>query len=108
MWEFHRGPLFYAYIELLVAARTDPELRATLAGVQHEVAALNAAAAPILFPELADQPGFAQLIDTGQAAIRGLALLAFVDEAEAERAWPITRQHIVALNPDFISNSKSS
>jgi hypothetical protein len=100
--------VFYAYIELLVVARTDPELRATLADVQHEVATLNAAAAPILFPELADQPGFAQLIDTGQAAIRGLALLAFVDEAEAERAWPITRQHIIALNPDFISNSKPS
>lgn len=108
MWKFHRGPVFYAYIELLVAARTDPELRATLADVQHEVATLNAAAAPILFPELAEQPGFAQLIDTGQAAIRGLALLAFVDEAEAERAWPITRQHIIALNPDFISNSKPS
>jgi hypothetical protein len=76
--------------------------------VQHEVVSLNAAAAPILFPELADQPGFAQLIDTGQAAIRGLALLAFVDEAEADRAWPITRQHIIALNPDFIRNAEPS
>lgn len=108
MWEVHKGPVFHAYIELLVAARTDPELRATLAEVQHEVASLNAAAAPILFPEMADQPGFTQLIDTGQAAIRGLALLAFVDEAEAERAWPVTRRHIIALNPELISNTEPS
>lgn len=108
MWEVHKGPVFHAYIELLVAARTDPELRATLAEVQDEVASLNAAAAPILFPEMADQPGFTQLIDTGQAAIRGLALLAFVDEAEAERAWPVTRRHIIALNPELISNTELS
>jgi hypothetical protein len=93
---------------LLVAARTGPELRATLANTQREVVTLNAAAAPTLFPELAGQPGVAQLIDTGQATIRGLALLAFVDEAEAERVWPITRQHIIALNPELISNSKPS
>ncbi len=108
MWEVHTGPVFHAYIELLVAARTDPELRATLADVQHEVASLNAAAAPIIFPEMADQPGFAQLIDTGQAAIRGLALLAFVDEAEAERTWPITRQHLIALRPELFSKAEPS
>jgi AcrR family transcriptional regulator len=105
MWELHMGPLFHASTELLVAARTDPELRATLAEVQHEVAALNAAAIPILFPEMADEPGFAQLIDTGQAAIRGLALLAFIDPAEAEKAWPSTRAHIIALSADYVEPS---
>ncbi len=108
MWEVHRGPMFYAYIELLVAARTDPELRATLADVQHEVASLNAVAAPILFPELAEEAGFVELINTGQAAIRGLALLAFVDEAEAERAWPVTRQHLTLLRPELLGNTEPS
>lgn len=108
MWELHKGPVFYAYIELLVAARTDPELRATLADVQHEVTSLNAIAAPILFPELADRAGFVELINTGQATIRGLALLAFVDEAEAERAWPITRQHLTLLRPELLGNTEPS
>jgi hypothetical protein len=53
---------------------------------------------------MADQPGFVDLINTGQAAIRGLALLAFVDEAEAERAWPVTRQHLNLLRPELLSN----
>ena len=91
-----------------MAARTDPELRATLADVQHEVASLNAVAAPILFPELADQAGFVELINTGQAAIRGLALLAFVEEAEAERAWPATRQHLTLLRPELFDDTEPS
>jgi AcrR family transcriptional regulator len=101
MWELHRGPLFQAQMELLVAARTDPELRATLAGVQREAVALNSAAGPILFPEVRDQAEFLHVIDTGQAAIRGLALLAILDEQEAERAWPITREQIIELGARF-------
>ena len=106
MWELHMGPLFRASTELLVAARTDPDLRATLADVQHEAHALNAAAIPILFPEMVGQPRFAELIDTGQAAIRGLALLAFIDPDEAEKAWPSTRAHIIALSAAYVEASE--
>jgi hypothetical protein len=52
--------------------------------------------------------GFVELINTGQAAIRGLALLAFVDEAEAERAWPVTRRHLTLLRPELFSNAEPS
>jgi AcrR family transcriptional regulator len=107
-WEVHRGPFFQASIELWVAARTDTDLRATLAELQHESADLNGVAARILYPEMADQPGFAQVIDTGLAAIRGLALLAFVDEAEADAAWPAARAHIVELSAEFIANAEAS
>jgi hypothetical protein len=57
---------------------------------------------------MADEPGFAQVIDTGQAAIRGLALLAFVDEAEADAAWPAVRAHIIELSADFIAKAEAS
>jgi hypothetical protein len=40
---------------------------------------------------MADQPGFAQVIGTGQTARRAPALLAFVDEAQADAAWPAVR-----------------
>jgi len=107
-WEVHRGPFFQASMELWVAARTDGELRATLAELQHEAPHLNAVAARIVYPEMADQPGFAQVIDTGLAAIRGLAQLAFVDEAEADAAWPGVRAHIIGLSAEYIANAEAS
>jgi hypothetical protein len=108
MWEVHRGPFFQASTELLVAARTDADLRATLVEIQHETAALNAVAARILYPEMADEPGFAEVIDTGQAAIRGLALLAFVDGPGADALWPATRAHIIELSREFIAKAEVS
>jgi AcrR family transcriptional regulator len=108
VWVLRSGALFQAQAELLLAARTDAELRATLADVQHELASLNATATAVLFPEVSDQPGFMQVIHTAQAAIRGLALLAILDEKEAERAWPITRDHIIQLSTPFIAAGKSS
>lgn len=107
MWEVHKGPLFQASTELFVAARTDEQLRATLAEAQRDMAEWNAIGARVLFPELTDRAGLAQLIVTGQAAIRGLALIAFLNEAEADEAWAATRRHIFALNADFIGTEPS-
>ncbi len=108
IWAMRTGQLFQAQAELLLAARTDPELRAVLVEVQHELASLNRTAAAVLFPEVSDQSGFMQVIDTAQAAIRGLALLAVLDEDQAEQAWPITRRHIIQLSAPFIAASEDS
>ncbi len=108
VWAMRTGPLFQAQADLLIAARTDPVLRATLADVQHELASLNAAGVAVFFPEMSDLPGFMQVIDTAQAAIRGLAQLAILDEDEAQRAWPITRDHILELSAPYITASNSS
>jgi AcrR family transcriptional regulator len=107
MWEVHRGPFFQASTELLVAARADAELRATLVEVQRETALLNAVAARILYPEMADEPGFAEVIDTGQAAIRGLALLSFIDGERADALWPVVRAHIIELSAEFIAKAEA-
>lgn len=107
MWEVHRGPFFQASTELLVAARADVELRATLVEVQRETALLNAVAARILYPEMADEPGFAEVIDTGQAAIRGLALLSFIDGERADALWPVVRAHIIELSAEFIAKAEA-
>jgi AcrR family transcriptional regulator len=108
IWAMRTGQLFQAQAELLLAARTDPELRAVLVEVQHELASLNKTAAAVLLPEMSGQSGFMQVIDTAQATIRGLALLAILDEDEAERAWPATRGHIIQLSAPFIAASKDS
>jgi AcrR family transcriptional regulator len=107
-WEAHRGRFFQASMELWIAARTDADLRATLAELQHGVPHLNRVAAQIVYPEMADQPGFAQVIETGQAAMRGLATLAFVDETDADAAWPALRAHILELSAPYIANAEAS
>ncbi len=102
IWALRRGSLFQAQAELLFAARTDPALRATQAEMQRELIGFNAVAAATLFPEVSDQSGFMEVVDTAQAAIRGLALIATLDEDEAERAWLGVRAHIVQLSAPFI------
>jgi AcrR family transcriptional regulator len=98
MWKLHNGPLFQAALELLVAARTNPELRASLRGAERDRARWIATAGPTLYPRLAEQPGFAELVMTGQATMRGLAMLAFAGGTQAQTAWPAAREHLLALS----------
>lgn len=58
LWKTFNGPLPKASVELLAAARTDPELAAALSPVIAEHRANLRAAARELFPELADRPNF--------------------------------------------------
>jgi AcrR family transcriptional regulator len=107
-WAAHKGRFFHASMELWIAARTDVDLRATLAELQHGVPDLNRVAAHIVYPEMADQPGYLQVIETGQAAMRGLATLAFVDQTDADAAWPALRAHIMELSAEYIANAEAS
>jgi len=97
MWRIYRGPLFTALIELGIGARTDPELRQHVAGEHDEMGRLNASVAPILFPEHAGRRDVVPLIATGQATMRGLALVGLAGEADPEPLWPATRAHIMAM-----------
>jgi AcrR family transcriptional regulator len=107
MWDLFKGPLFQAGMELWIAARTDVELRANLVDVQRYGAHSIVAAGPILYPELADRAGLTALIATGQATMRGLALLRFVNDADADRVWPTTRAHLVALTAQLSATEAS-
>jgi AcrR family transcriptional regulator len=103
MWELYKGPLFQAAMELWVAARTDGELRRELSDWQHEGASLLLAGSSSAYPELADRPGLPALIATGEATLRGLAILRFVSDEDAERLWPATRAYLLALMAGFSS-----
>ena len=96
MWELHRGPLFEAGLELLVAARTNADLREGLQGALAETANLIASGAPLLYPGMADTPGFTELVMTGQATMRGIALLGFAGEANVESLWAAARTQLLA------------
>jgi AcrR family transcriptional regulator len=98
LWEVHTGSLFDAALELWVAARTDPELRAELMEVEQDVSRAVTSVGPTLFPDLAKRPSFNADIDAAMAAIRGLALLRFVhDPADTERRWRRTKRRILEI-----------
>jgi AcrR family transcriptional regulator len=98
VWEVHTSPLFVAALELWVAARTDPELRASLATVEADVAQTIAAVGPTVFPELASRPDFTADVEAAMATIRGLALLRFVDDQdEIDRRWRRVKRRLMAI-----------
>ena len=94
-WDLLRGPWFAVIAELLVAARTDSELRAELLEAERD-GTRPAALAAAVYPELSERPGFAEVIARGQASMLGLAMLRFVDETQAEEAWPTMRAQLLA------------
>jgi AcrR family transcriptional regulator len=97
VWEIHTSPLFVAALELWVAARTDPELRRELVSVEQQVAGTISSVGPVLFPERAGEPDFMADVETAMSAIRGLALLRFVDEEEnVERRWRRMKRRLQA------------
>jgi AcrR family transcriptional regulator len=97
MWDLHRGPLFEALIELLVAARTDEFLRKELKQAASGRAQLIEAGAPLLYPDLAGHPGLIPLVMTGQATMRGLAMLAFAGDDNIDEHWRAARGHLLQL-----------
>lgn len=97
-WEIHTGPIFGATMELWVAARTDPEVRAAMAEVGRDVSRLIAQNAVELFPATMARRGAGEILDLALATMRGLALLRFTgDSADAERRWRASRRHLLAL-----------
>ncbi len=101
LWRAHTGPLFQAAMELWVAARTDPELRVHLVEVERDVNRAVAEATRRIFPDHAADRGFGEALQTVLAAVRGLAMLRFVDEeASVERRWRATRRRLVRVLRD--------
>ncbi len=105
MWELMKGPLFAAMVELWVAARTDHELRKELTAAEGDGARMAVAASRVLNPELVDRPGFAQLLATGRATMRGLAMARFINDDGADAAWPATRAHLLGLLAQFAADA---
>jgi AcrR family transcriptional regulator len=101
MWQLHQGPLFHASVELLVAARNDRRLRKDLERASRERSRLIEAGAPLLYPDLADDPGLVPLVMSGQAMMRGLAMLTFAGEEHIDQLWRDSREHLLQLIGDL-------
>lgn len=107
LWAVHRGPLFEAGVELLVAARTDPEIGAAMGAVSEAFAVRTAEGMVRLFPDLAAAPGFAEQVMVGLATLRGLAMPGFVTTADPDALWAIARPHLLARFATLLESTAS-
>ena len=100
LWEEHQGPIFDAALELWVASRTDPDLRAHLVTIERDVAAATVAAAESALGDLARRPAFTEDLFYAMATIRGLALLQIsngVSSRAMTRRWHETRGRLLRI-----------
>ncbi len=97
LWDLMSGPAAHALTELLVAARTDAELRVRLQRFDQAVAQSLQSAAAEVAPDLVARPDFRSLMTTSLAAIRGLWLLRGLgSDRTVRRQWPGAREQLVA------------
>ncbi len=89
LWEIHQGPIQYATIEMWVAARTDPELRAQLTAVEPEARAALMDFCTAAFSGYADNPRFRHIVYTALDTVRGILLLGLsnADAGQRETWW---------------------
>ena len=76
VWQFYTGPTYVAALELWVAARTSPELRAHLAEVEQRIDREGVALVAAIAPELAENGDAARF---AVATMRGLAMRRLLD-----------------------------
>ncbi|KRA28008.1 MULTISPECIES: TetR/AcrR family transcriptional regulator [unclassified Nocardioides] len=104
MWDLHRSELFAAAIELWNAARTDPELRVPLKGLEADVMEAIGRTATLLHPWVSEGHDATKLLSTTMSTMRGLAMLTFVQD-DVTREWRAARQHLLEL---WLSRSADS
>lgn len=82
LWSLTSGPTFYAWLELLVAARTDAALREAMAAIAQRFEAGVKEAFHEAFPELGDSPALNVAPWFTLAACQGFALDRILDPEE--------------------------
>jgi AcrR family transcriptional regulator len=98
LWALHTGRLFPALMELWLAARTDAELRAGLSDFERELTRRVVKFCHERMPALARRTDFRSFLATVLAAIRGLAVLDFLDRGdEIARMWPGMRAQLHSM-----------
>jgi AcrR family transcriptional regulator len=95
LWELHRGPLFLALLELLVAARTEPMLAEAVDELTRSMTAHYAAAAEALTPGASTHPAFRTWLMQAIVTIQGLALRTLTPRLDKDRGWPPLRNALL-------------
>ncbi len=97
IWASYASPLFQAALDLWSDARTDPELRRHLTGVERELDRQTLELARRFFPDLARRPDFEHHVEMAVATARGLALLDTLHPGgkRNRKQWAFCRDRLV-------------
>ncbi len=101
LWTIISGPTFYAWLELTVAARTDPELRAALVSFQRRFEPRTTQAYYELFPhKTVGDANERATKDFGFALLNGLAIdRIFKDDGEITPVLTLLKELSATLDP---------
>ncbi|NNG96465.1 TetR/AcrR family transcriptional regulator [Gordonia araii NBRC 100433] len=105
LWDLHNGPLFTASIELLVAARTDPELRIEVAKFERVVNQTVAAMVAEYLPSGSER-AVREFVFTSMDALRGILFSAYIDAdpGRTRRRWERASQALRAtIDPKLLT-----
>ncbi len=99
IWGWFTGPLFEASLDLAAAARTDEELRASLAPVERRLSHETLRCCRAMLAADVDDPSRDQLIQMTLGTVRGLALLPILQPGtrSAAKQWAFARDRLADL-----------
>jgi len=99
IWNQHSGPLFAATMELWVAGRTDPQLRASLIPVEREVIELVREVTAEQLPDSTPKAALDSLVTTVITLILGLGVQTELLQSEraAEASWRAVRSQLIVM-----------
>jgi AcrR family transcriptional regulator len=99
LWNWFNGSLFHAAVDLAAAARTDGELRASLAPVERQLNESTLLNCRELFAGNRSDSNYDTLIRMTIATIRGLALLPILQPGtqSANKQWAFARTVLLRL-----------
>lgn len=99
IWGWFTGPLFDASVDLAAAARTDEELRASLAPVERRLSQETLRCCREMLAADAEDPSRDQLIQMTLGTVRGLALLPILQPGtpSAAKQWAFARERLAEL-----------
>ncbi|MEO6885657.1 MAG: TetR/AcrR family transcriptional regulator [Jatrophihabitantaceae bacterium] len=103
LWSFYDDAAFVAMMELMIASRHEPELRAVLAPMSDQIADITAAVVADFLPELAGLPLLDGALRSIHALFAGLALGALASSDGQGRGADVRAfvQVLVSLAPQF-------
>ncbi|POM26010.1 HTH-type transcriptional regulator RutR [Actinomadura rubteroloni] len=97
VWEVYQGPLFDASMELWVASRTDPDLRAHVARLERDVTAGILEIGRALLGDRVEDPEIRNDLYLVLETVRGLRMHQFVQPTSPDRVaarWAGTRERL--------------
>ncbi|MGB2711766.1 MAG: TetR/AcrR family transcriptional regulator [Conexibacter sp.] len=99
IWGWFTGPLFQASVDLAAAARTDGELRASLAPIERRLSRETLRCCREMLAGGPEDPSRDSLIQMTLGTVRGLALLPILQPGSrsAEKQWSFAREQLADL-----------